>query len=110
MLEVWNKIDLLDEANRQRLLAEADAPTVAISAVTGEGIGALAALIEERLSGALETMAVSLRADQLRLIDWLYQNGDVVARKDREDGGVSLTMKVTASSRAEIEARLAGRH
>jgi GTP-binding protein HflX len=110
VLEVWNKIDLLDEANRQRLLAEADAPTVAISAVTGEGIGALAALIEERLSGALETMAVSLRADQLRLIDWLYQNGDVVARKDREDGGVSLTMKVTASSRAEIEARLAGRH
>ncbi len=110
VLEVWNKIDLLDEANRQRLLAEAAAPAVAISAVTGEGIGALAALIEERLSGALETMAVSLRPDQLRLIDWLYQNGDVVARKDREDGGVSLTMKVTASSRAEIETRLAGRH
>ena len=42
IVEAWNKIDLLDDANRDRLLADArrdDAePPIAVSAVTGEGI------------------------------------------------------------------------
>ena len=42
IIEVWNKIDRLDEANRARLIDEgADstkAPPIAVSAVTGEGI------------------------------------------------------------------------
>ena len=47
IIEVWNKIDLLDDGNRARLLDEGSAPQaeppIAISAVTGEGIDALAA-------------------------------------------------------------------
>ena len=110
VIEVWNKIDRLDEANRARLLDEGAGdkpePPIAISAVTGEGIDALAAVIEERLSGELEAVTVTLRPDQMGLMDWLYRNGDIVSRTDNEDGSVSISMQATASARVEIEGRL----
>jgi GTP-binding protein HflX len=54
----------------------------------------------------LEPVTVTLAADQLGLTDWLYRNGDVVARTDNEDGSVSISMKATAAAREEIENRL----
>ncbi len=97
VIEVWNKIDRLDDANRERLLDEAaggqKGPPIAISAITGEGIDALAAIVENRVSGDLETVDVTLAPSQLGSIDWLYRNGDVVARTDNEDGSVSVTLK-----------------
>lgn len=110
VIEVWNKIDQLDEANRERLLTEArdgrGAPPVAISAVTGEGLDRLLAAVEERVAGRLEPMVVKLAPNQLGMVDWLYRNGDVVKRKDGDDGSVTLSLKATASARAEIESRL----
>ena len=110
VIEVWNKIDLLDDANRARLLGEGAGdrpePPVAISAVTGEGLDALAAIIEQRVSGDLKQITVTLRPDQLGLTDWLYRNGDVVSREDNDDGSVSLSIKATEAARAEIENRL----
>ncbi|AZO23915.1 GTPase HflX [Mesorhizobium sp. M1E.F.Ca.ET.045.02.1.1] len=109
VIEVWNKIDLLDEGNRERLLvgsAGGKAPPIAISAATGEGIDALKALIETRVSGELETMTVTLSPAQLGQVDWLYRNGDVVSRTDNEDGSVTLSLTATHSARQEIESRL----
>ena len=110
VIEVWNKIDRLDDSNRERLLDEAaggqKGPPIAISAITGEGIGALAAIIENRVSGDLETIEVTLAPRQLGQIDWVYRNGDVVKRIDNEDGSVSISLKATAAARSEIESRL----
>jgi len=110
ILEVWNKIDLLDEGNRERLLAEAaegKGPPIAVSAVTGEGIAALVAAVEERLAGSLAPLTVTLRPDQLGMVDWLYRNGDVQGRSDNDDGSVTFVLAATAASRVEIESRLA---
>ncbi|TIO52640.1 MAG: GTPase HflX [Mesorhizobium sp.] len=109
VIEVWNKIDLLDEGNRERLLAGSaggKASPIAISAATGEGIDALKALIETRVSGELETMTVTLSPAQLGQVDWLYRNGDVVSRTDNEDGSVTISLTATHSARQEIESRL----
>ncbi|MDG4875107.1 GTPase HflX [Mesorhizobium sp. WSM4935] len=109
VIEVWNKIDLLDEGNRERLLAEGASgrrPPIAISAVTGEGLDTLKALIEARVSGELETMTVTLSPAQLGQVDWLYRNGDVISRTDNEDGSVTLSLTATHSARHEIENRL----
>ncbi|MGF7005262.1 GTPase HflX [Aminobacter sp. BE322] len=116
VIEVWNKIDQLDEGNRERLLSDSSGdrgtPPIAISAITGEGIPALTALIEQRVSGELETIDVMLEPSQLGQIDWLYRNGDVVRRTDNDDGSVSMTIRATASAREEIAARILrkGRH
>jgi GTP-binding protein HflX len=110
VIEVWNKIDLLDEGNRERLLIEGSTdkaePPIAISAVTGEGLDALAAIIEQRVSGDLKEIKVTLRPHQLGLVDWLYRNGDVVSREDNEDGSVSISIKATEAAREEIDSRL----
>ncbi|WP_406874000.1 GTPase HflX [Aminobacter sp. P9b] len=110
VVEVWNKIDQLDEGNRERLLSDGSdgrkLPPIAISAITGEGILALAGLIEQRVSGELESIDVTLEPSQLGQIDWLYRNGDVVSRTDNDDGSVSMTLKATASARDEIAARI----
>ena len=109
VVEVWNKIDRLDEASRAQMLeSEASAP-VAISAVTGEGIDALVALIEERVAGTLEPVTVTLAPTQLGLVDWLYRNGDVVDRKDNDDGSVTLSLRATEAARRLIEERLTKR-
>ena len=83
VIEVWNKVDLLDEANRARLIAEgsdpAKGPPIAVSAITGEGIPALVEIIETRLSGALEEATFDVPPQQFGLVDWLYRNGDVIA-------------------------------
>ncbi|MER9652223.1 GTPase HflX [Mesorhizobium sp. M0152] len=109
VIEVWNKVDLLDEGNRARLLAEstdAKAPPVAISAVTGEGIDALKAIIEARMAGELEELTVTIEPAQFGLVDWLYRNGDVVSRTDNEDGSATISLKATQSASEEIESRL----
>ncbi|SJM35161.1 GTPase HflX [Mesorhizobium delmotii] len=110
VIEVWNKIDRLDEGNRARLLADGidgnKAPPIAISAATGKGIDVLKAIIETRVSGELETLTVTLKPEQLGLVDWLYRNGDVVSRTDNEDGGVTVALKATQSAHEEIESRL----
>lgn len=110
VIEVWNKIDQLDEGNRERLLADSTGdrktPPIAISAITGEGIPALSALIEARVSGELQAIDVTLQPSQLGQIDWLYRNGDVVSRTDNDDGSVTMTIQATASARDEIAAKI----
>ena len=113
VIEVWNKIDLLDADGRAHLADIAgrnpDQPPVAVSAATGEGIGDLVALIEARLAGGTTVVEVAVRSDQLQLTDWLYRSGSVLSRTDREDGGLDLTIRTTAARAAEIASRLAGR-
>jgi GTP-binding protein HflX len=110
IIEVWNKVDLLDEANRARLIAEgsdpAKGPPIAVSAITGEGIPALVEIIETRLSGALEEATYDVPPQQFALVDWLYRNGDVTRRVDNEDGSVTISMRVSAAAQHEIERRL----
>ncbi len=109
VVEVWNKIDLLDEGNRERLLSgstERKQPPVAISAITGEGLDTLAEVIETHVSGELNPLSVTLQPAQLGMVDWLYRNGDVTKRVDNEDGSVTLSLLATQSAREEIENRL----
>jgi GTP-binding protein HflX len=110
IIEVWNKIDLLDDANRDRLLSDAQrdgaAPPIAISAATGEGIQTLLEVVEQHVSGSLGALDITLKPDQLGLADWIYRNGDVVSRQDNEDGSVTLHLMATESAGEEIKGRL----
>lgn len=102
VIEVWNKVDLLDSADRDRLRDASATPPVAISATTGEGVDRLATLVEERIAGQLATVKVSLAPEQASEVDWLYRNGQVLERHDRPDGGTELSLRVTDAIRSEI--------
>lgn len=106
VMEVWNKIDLLDSAARENLGAgRTGERPLTISAATGEGLDELARTIEQRIAGAIEPVSLTLPPERLAEIDWLYRNGQVVERRDREDGGVDLVVRATAAIRDEIATR-----
>lgn len=111
VLEVWNKIDQLDDQTRERMLVARGGPEdhqpVAISAASGEGMPLLLEVIENRVSGALTDLRVTLSADEMRLIDWLYRNAEVLDREDREDGGAALDVRMTETARDEFAHRRA---
>jgi GTP-binding protein HflX len=113
VVEVWNKIDRLDDGNRERLLAGDDArpePPIAISAVTGEGLETLKSVIEAKVSGELQPVTVTLAPAELGLVNWLYRNGDLVSRIDNEDGSVTISLNATQSAREGIETKLHKKH
>ena len=113
VLEVWNKVDRLDETARNNLPRagrDGAGVPVSVSALTGAGIDALLAEVEKRIAGGLEEITVRLSPGEMPVIDWVYRNGQVVARSDDDDGAVTLTARMPASARAELESRIASRN
>ena len=110
VIEVWNKIDRLDDSNRERLLEEGQGrdkqPPVAISAISGEGIPQLLDLIETRISGVLMPVTITLPPAKLGLTDWLYRNATIIERTDNDDGSVTFEIQATLAAKDEIEGRL----
>jgi GTP-binding protein HflX len=108
IIEIWNKIDLLDADAHESLVqkAENSENTVAVSAVTGEGVDHLLDEINKRLSGVLTECNVVLPANKLQLLSWVYEHTMVDGREDLEDGSVSLDLRMTPSEAEELERRL----
>lgn len=108
ILEVWNKIDKLEPDVREALVKKAASAdnTVAVSAISGEGVDELLFEIGRRLSGVLTECTVALGLDQLQLLPWVYEHAIVDGREDLEDGRVSLDLRLTEGEAAELERRL----
>jgi GTP-binding protein HflX len=99
LIEVWNKVDLLDPEQRGVLLARAaqrrglQQPAV-VSAVDGTGIDDLLARIEDLLADSRKVLQVTLGPDDGKGLHWLYEIGEIIARSDDEDGTIHLTVRV----------------
>lgn len=108
LVEVWNKLDLLEpeaaEALRQKALTSPNA--VALSAVTGEGVPGLLTRIEREISGELERRTLDLDSSQLGLLSSIYERAHVVSREDRDDGSVRIVVDMTAAEALELDRRL----
>ncbi len=97
-IEVLNKADLL--GGTAEIPVRGDA--VAVSALTGDGLPALLAAIDGRISAGMEQADYLLpSADGARLA-WLYQHGEVLARQDAEDG-VHIRVRMLPADRARFE-------
>jgi len=109
LIEVWNKIDRLDAEGRARAdnLADRQPPpqrAVMVSALTGEGIEALDAAIERRLSEKRQTLSLSLDPADGAGLSWLYRHSEVLDRAMGEDGRLAVTVRADAKN-AEIVKR-----
>ncbi len=87
MIEVLNKIDLLDPADRETLLqqAERQAHAVALSALTGEGTDRLLADIDQRLASQRQIGHFKVPHGEGAALAWLYSHGEVLTRRDDEE-------------------------
>jgi GTPase len=103
IIEVWNKVDRFDAEQREELLniaarRPADHPAMLVSAVSGEGIDALLAAIEERLAAKRTTLDLSIDAADGAGISWLHRNAEVL-NKELHDGRFDMTVRVDETKR-----------
>jgi GTP-binding protein HflX len=109
ILEVWNKVDLLDPVMRTEAEAAAkwaEQPPVLVSATTGEGIEALLAAIDARLGHADAVLELVIPAHEGRLLNWLYEEAEVLGRHELETGEVQVSVRIAAEKREPLEAQL----
>jgi len=108
VIEVLNKIDLLDEEARGALLTSAARrdDLLPVSAATGENCERLLARLDELLSASYETVELDVANDDGALLSWLYDHGEIVNREDSE-AGVHLSVSMSPENRQRLSARLA---
>jgi len=112
MLEVWNKIDLLDAESKEILYTRAitdraDNKPLPVSAVTGEGIEALLATVAQLVDAAGEEMNIVLEPQQGDVLAFLYSQGRVLDRFEDEDGRVHLRVKLSDQAFGRYEKLMA---
>ena len=97
-LEVLNKADLLGGTAN----VEAREGCVPVSAITGEGLPDLLAAIDARLSAGMEMADYLLPPSDGARIAWLYEHGEVLGRRD-DDDGVHVQVRMLPADRARFE-------
>jgi GTPase len=105
ILEVWNKIDLLDAEARQAVTGDArraHPPAILVSAVTGEGCEALLKAVSGLVDEA-PPVDVYAPAGEGAAIAWLYRNGRVLERNEGKDGSVRLAVSLSPQALGQFE-------
>ena len=102
IVEVWNKIDLLDAEARTDIAERAlGAGAVPVSAATGEGFGALVdrlgALVDEGPEFIFE-----LAASDGEALAWLYRHGRVTSRKETT-GAMIISARLDSQALGRFE-------
>ncbi|MEP4767886.1 MAG: GTPase HflX [Roseibium sp.] len=99
IIEVWNKIDCLDPAYREKLLSEADDEgPIALSALTGEGIEGISRRIDAFMAQHDDILSVKIPTSDGALLAKLYQMAEVLDRQD-EDEIISAEVRVSDKQR-----------
>lgn len=109
LLEVWNKIDMLESIDREEVSHAAGRlmpSPVLVSAVTGEGVDDLLGAIEDRLGSADQIVDLTLPATAGKLAHWLHENAEILTRETAENGETRYQVRVDAARKARLEAQL----
>jgi len=105
MLEVLNKIDLLEPEQRQGLLSHnGRREAVAVSALTGDGIPALLAALEAGVTRGNITVKLKLDAADGGALAFAYRHAQVLERRDR-GGKINLSLRIHPDDLGRFESR-----
>jgi GTPase len=106
ILEVWNKIDRLNDAQRDAVLAESARrdDVMPISAITGAGIDAMRDIVAGRLTVARRLRHIVVSTNDGAGRAWLHAHGNV----ERESGkgeDVTIAVRLSDADFARYQAR-----
>jgi GTP-binding protein HflX len=102
VVEVLNKADLMGGVDAVPHLEG----TIAVSALTGDGLERLRAALDERLAAGMEIAEFRMAPSDGAGIAWLYEHGEVLAREDSEEA-IRLKVRLSPADRARFEQRSA---
>jgi GTPase len=105
MLEVLNKIDLLEPEQRKGLLARnSRSEAIAVSALTGAGIPALLQAFEAMVTRDNITLTLKLDAADGSALAFAYRHAQVLNRRDR-GAKISLSLRIHPDDLGRFENR-----
>jgi GTP-binding protein HflX len=92
ILEVWNKIDLVDQERAADLqqMAELSEDAIVISAVTAEGVSALLETVSALLTGNAEELDLIVSASDGKKLAWLHAHGEILEDESVEQEGLPM--------------------
>ena len=115
LIEVWNKLDLVADEERGAMLERiaqtrsspgARSGPIAVSALTGEGLGNLLDAIEDWFASESSTLHLELDASDGASLNWIYENCEVMTRGEVSDAGaIPLTIRVPSNRLSAFEKR-----
>jgi GTP-binding protein HflX len=111
VLEVWNKIDQLDDASREARVrrsrvaqeGQGSLPPVAISAMTGEGVEALLAAIDRAAFSATRVITLTLSPDDAgRVRAQIAAAGKILDETTDDEGNVTVRAELLIEDAARF--------
>ena len=114
LVEVWNKIDRLDADARAQLenvaaRRPADERPVLVSALTGEGLDRLLAVIEAHIAARRIVFDLVLDPADGAAVSWLHRHAEVMGKTLRDDGRLAMTVRVDPANAERIRGKFAAR-
>jgi GTP-binding protein HflX len=103
LIEVVNKIDLLDPATRASLDNHMlrNSQSVALSAITGMGCEGLLALIDRRLESEIRAVRLDIPLADGKTLAWVYRRGQVLGRRD-DNEAAHLSVRLSEADIARL--------
>jgi GTP-binding protein HflX len=103
LIEVWNKIDLLDADDCSRLTNVAERQNgahrpVLVSAISGEGIDQLCRVIQARIDEKHQMLNILLDPSDGAGLSWLYRHSQVLSKDMNGDGRLAVTVRADAKN------------
>ena len=116
IIEVWNKIDLLADADENGVpplsrivpMGKVTA-TVPVSAQTGKGLDTLLDTVEKVLAGQARTYRVMVPHTAGADVGWLYGHAEIISRDEPDEEGQVYEVRVEQRHKAAFSQRFAGR-
>ena len=107
MIEVWNKLDLLDLERRNTLINEAARrdDVMMVSATSGEGIDDLSRHVGSLLTLTRKRRVLDLDPNDGSGLAWLHEHGNVESA-DREEDRLRVAVRLTDTDHARFFSRV----
>ncbi|MEI6439668.1 MAG: GTPase HflX [Alphaproteobacteria bacterium] len=105
VIEVWNKLDLTDESDREILRGDAlrsSPAAVPLSAVSGEGCETLLGMIADLVDEA-SPVGIDIPAGEGAALAWLYRHGRILSRSDAISGDISVAVSLSEQALGQFE-------
>ncbi len=107
LIEVWNKIDLLDTNIRAEMLDNAHKKQNAfpVSCTKNIGLEDLRQGIEAELSKFDQTVNVIITPKDMHIRAWLHQNGNVLSEDVQEQGNCKMQVRLSSADLGKLHTR-----
>ncbi|WP_455474765.1 GTPase HflX [Bartonella sp. B30(2025)] len=106
IMEVWNKVDILDEKTLSILQTSANTglnPALMVSALNNKGLDQLLIAIEKRIFGEMQKIECILRSHEMPLMNWFYKNSSEITQEGRDDGSVIIKAVLTSEAKKRLD-------